>query len=69
MLAADTPRLVNAARAADRNVTVTMLPGDDHLFIKVNPGKTSEIGEYFAPSYLDPALFSAIETWLRTLER
>lgn len=64
VLAADTPRLVNAARAANRNVTVVMLSGDDHLFIKLDPEKTSTLAEYFVPSYLDPALFTAIEAWL-----
>ena len=67
MLAADTPRLVNAARAANRNVTVAMLPDDDHLFLKLDPNKTSTGAEYFTPSYLDPALFAAIEAWLKSL--
>jgi dienelactone hydrolase len=67
VLAADTPRLVNAARAANRNVTVAMLPNDDHLFLKLEPDKSSTGAEYFAPSYLDPALFAAIESWLRLL--
>ncbi len=64
VLAADTPRLVEAARAAGRNVTVVMLKGDDHLFINLPGDQTSTINEYFTPSYLDPALFTAIDTWL-----
>jgi dienelactone hydrolase len=64
VLPADTPRLVDAARAAGRNVTVVMLPGDDHLFINIPGDKPSTGAEYFTPSYLDPALFSAIDTWL-----
>lgn len=64
VLAADTPRLVNAARAANRRVTLAVLPNDDHLFIELPPGQTSSGGEYFTPSYLDPALFTAIESWL-----
>jgi uncharacterized protein len=64
VLAADTPRLVEAARSANRKLTVVMLPGDDHLFIKLGAGETSTGGEYFTPSYLDPALFSTIESWL-----
>ena len=64
VLAADTPRLVEAARSANRKLTLVMLPGDDHLFIKLGAGETSTGGEYFTPSYLDPALFSAIESWL-----
>ncbi len=64
VLAGDTPRLVNAARAANRRVTLVMLPNDDHLFIELAPGATSSGGEYFTPAYLDPALFTAIESWL-----
>lgn len=65
VLPADTPRLVAAARAAKRNVTVVMLDGDDHLFLKLAAGESSSGGEYFTPSYLDPALFDAIESWLK----
>ncbi len=64
VLPADTPRLVQAAQNAHRDVTVVMLQGDDHLFIKLPADEASTGGEYFTPSYLDPALFSAIETWL-----
>jgi pimeloyl-ACP methyl ester carboxylesterase len=64
VLAADTPRLVEAAHSANRKLTVVMLPDDDHLFIKLGPAQASTGGEYFTPSYLDPALFSAIESWL-----
>lgn len=67
VLAADTPRLVNAAHAANRTVTVAMLPDDDHLFLNIDPKKTSTLAEYFKPSYLDPALFAAIEAWLKSL--
>jgi dienelactone hydrolase len=64
VLAGDTPRLVGAARAANRKLTVVMLPDDDHLFIKLGANESSTGGEYFTPSYLDPALFTAIENWL-----
>jgi pimeloyl-ACP methyl ester carboxylesterase len=64
VLAADTPRLVEAARAANRKLTVVMLPDDDHLFIKLDANESSTGGEYFTPAYLDPALFTAIESWL-----
>jgi dienelactone hydrolase len=64
VLAADTPRLVAAARAAHRNVTVVMLDGDDHLFIHLDPSEKSTGGEYFVPSYLDSRLFTAIRDWL-----
>jgi len=64
VLPADTPRLVQAAQNAHRNVTVVMLQDNDHLFIKLPADEPSTGAEYFTPSYLDPALFSAIETWL-----
>src|SRR5580698_9462568 len=64
VLAADTPRLVEAARAANRKLTVVMLPDDDHLFIKLDASESSTGGEYFTPSYLDPALLRALESWL-----
>ncbi|MBV9719166.1 MAG: alpha/beta fold hydrolase [Candidatus Eremiobacteraeota bacterium] len=64
VLAADTPRLVAAARAANRTVSVVMLQGDDHLFIALPPDEQSTGVEYYTPSYLDPALFLAIESWL-----
>ncbi|HZV76284.1 MAG TPA: alpha/beta fold hydrolase [Candidatus Babeliales bacterium] len=64
VLAADTPRLAGAARSAQRDVTVVMLDGDDHLFIKLPADESSSGAEYFTPSYLDPALFTAIEAWL-----
>lgn len=66
VLPSDTPLLVNAAKAAHRDVTVVMLQDDDHLFIKIPADEDSSIGEYFTPSYLDPALFAAIESWLKT---
>jgi dienelactone hydrolase len=68
VLAKDTPRLVDAARTADRQVTVTMLPNDDHLFLALPTGEASTGAEYFTPSYLDPALFDAIEAWLVALK-
>jgi dienelactone hydrolase len=64
VLPADTPRLVQAAQNAHRDVTVVMLQDDDHLFIKLPADEPSTGGEYFTPSYLDPALFAAIESWL-----
>jgi dienelactone hydrolase len=64
VLPADTPRLVQAAQNAHRDVTAVMLDGDDHLFIKLAANESSTGSEYFTPSYLDPALFTAIETWL-----
>ncbi|HTA38671.1 MAG TPA: alpha/beta fold hydrolase, partial [Candidatus Acidoferrales bacterium] len=69
VLAADTPRLADAARAAGRNVTVVLLPNDDHLFITIPADQPSTITEYFTPSYLDPALFNAIDTWLSNVKK
>jgi pimeloyl-ACP methyl ester carboxylesterase len=66
VLPADTPRFVQAAQSAYRDVTVVMLQDDDHLFIKLPGDEPSTGDEYFTPSYLDPALFAAIETWLGT---
>jgi uncharacterized protein len=66
VLPADSPRLVQAAQNAHRDVTVVMLQDDDHLFIKLPADEQSTGGEYFTPSYLDAALFTAIETWLRS---
>ena len=66
VLAADTPRLIAAARSAHRNVTALMLDGDDHLFIRLGPNERSTGGEYFVPAYLDPRLFTGIEYWLRS---
>ncbi len=66
VLATDLSRLVAAARAAHRNLTVDVLQGDDHLFLNV-PGDAPSTGlEYFVPSYLDPKLFSSIDAWLTT---
>jgi uncharacterized protein len=67
VLAADTPRLVDAARSARRAVSVVMLPGDDHLFLELSANEESTGVEYYTPSYLDPALFVAINGWLRTV--
>jgi hypothetical protein len=64
VLPTDTPRLVAAARAAHRNITVVMLDGDDHLFIRLDPSAKSTGGEYFVPSYLDPQLLTSIRDWL-----
>ncbi|MFY9720386.1 MAG: alpha/beta fold hydrolase [Candidatus Cybelea sp.] len=65
VLPSDTPRIVRAATATHRNLTVDMLQGDDHIFIKLPADETSTGGEYFTPSYLDSALFTAIEAWLQ----
>ncbi len=69
VLASDTPRLTQAAHSANRRVSVVMLDDDDHLFIKLPAQVPSTGAEYFTPSYLDPALFTAIETWLASMSQ
>jgi uncharacterized protein len=64
ILATDLPRLVDAAEAAKRNVTVRLLPDDDHLFLKLPPDQPSTGAEYFEPAHIDPALGQAILNWL-----
>ncbi|MBV9440549.1 MAG: alpha/beta hydrolase [Candidatus Eremiobacteraeota bacterium] len=64
VLPADMPRLVDAARAAGRDVTVRFFPDDDHLFIDV-PGDAPSTGaEYLVPAALDPAMLTAAADWL-----
>ncbi len=65
VLASDLPRLVNAARAAHRDITVRVLPSDDHVFLKVPAGKSSTLAEYYKPGYVDAAVASTILGWLR----
>jgi dienelactone hydrolase len=67
VLARDLPHLVNAARDAHRNITVKLLPNDDHLFLRLSPGATSTLAEYFVPAPLDPRVPQAISTWIRSL--
>ena len=64
VLASDLPRLVNAARSARRDVTVHVFPNDDHLFITVPAGRQSSMAEYFQPHRVDPAMVSALLSWL-----
>jgi uncharacterized protein len=64
ILAADLPNLVEAAQSAKRNVTVRVLPRDDHLFLKLAPNQTSTGEEYFEPGYVDPELGEIILDWL-----
>jgi len=65
VLAKDLPRLVNAAKAAHRDVTVRVFPNDDHLFITVPSGQTAVSAEYLAPHRVDPAMIGALLAWLR----
>jgi dienelactone hydrolase len=61
---ADMPRLVNAARAAHRAITVRVLPLDDHLFIPVRSAQPYPTAEYFTPALIDPQAIDAITAWL-----
>jgi len=64
VLAKDLPRLVNAAKAAHRDVTVHVFPNDDHLFITVPGGQPAVPAEYLAPHRVDPAMINALLAWL-----
>ncbi|HXW76921.1 MAG TPA: alpha/beta fold hydrolase [Candidatus Eremiobacteraceae bacterium] len=64
VLVKDLPRLVQAAQAAHRDITVHVFPDDDHLFITV-PGDTqATIAEYMVPHHVDPAMIAALLAWL-----
>jgi dienelactone hydrolase len=67
VLAKDLPRLVNAARAAHRDVTVVQFPNDDHIFITVPGSQKSTLAEYMVPHRVDPAMTSVLLTWLDDL--
>jgi dienelactone hydrolase len=64
VLAKDLPRLVNAARAAHRDVTVVQFPNDDHLFDNLPGAQKATIANYMVPHRIDPAMISALLTWL-----
>src|SRR5579863_98784 len=64
VLAKDLPRLVDAATAAHRDVTVHVFPNDDHLFITVPTRQTAMSTEYLIPHHVDPAVISALLAWL-----
>jgi dienelactone hydrolase len=65
VLAKDLPRLVNAAKAAHRDIAVHVFPNDDHLFITVPTGKAAVPAEYLAPHRVDPAMIGALLSWLK----
>lgn len=64
VLAKDLPRLVNAAKAAHRDVTVHVFPDDDHLFITVPGNRPAVPAEYLVPHRVDPAMIAALLSWL-----
>lgn len=55
VLAADTPRLVNAARSHDKDVTAVYFKGDSHEFLAK---------DLMTPQHLDPAMIKALLAWL-----
>jgi len=69
VLLTDLPRLVNAARAHNRDVTVRTFPGDNHLFEAAPPGVVQTPGEALqqyltVPAWVDSRVTDAIENWL-----
>lgn len=64
VLAKDLPRLVDAAKAAHRDVTVRLFPNDDHLFIPLAGKPDSTFPEYREAHRIDPAVIDAILKWL-----
>jgi len=64
VLAADLPRLVNAAKAAHRDVTVHVFPNGDHLFNRLADNQLSDPAEYMVPTHVDPAVISTLIGWL-----
>lgn len=69
VLVKDLPRLVDAAKSAHRDVTIRVFPNDDHLFITVPGDQVAVPAEYLAPHRIDPAMISALLSWLRTRSR
>lgn len=69
VLLADLPRLVNAARAHNRDVTVRTFPGDNHLFETAAPGTArspdAALQQYLTvPGRIDARVPAVIEQWL-----
>ncbi len=69
VLPRDLPRLVNAARRGNRDVTVRIFPGDNHLFMRVTPGEPltpqAALHQYLTvPGYVDPAVLATLIRWL-----
>lgn len=66
VLPADLHRLTDAAHASHKRITVDVLSGDDHLFIKVPPGHPPA-SEYQIAEPLDPRVARDILTWMRAI--
>ena len=67
VLARDLPHLVDAARASHRNITVKLLPEDDHLFIRLAADQSADGREELLPAPLDPRVAQDILAWMRSL--
>lgn len=70
VLPKDLPRLVAAAKQHNRNVTVHVFPGDNHLFMKALPGTAQDpqaaLNQYLTvPGRIDPAVLQALIGWLQ----
>lgn len=64
VLATDLPTLVDAAKNAGRDITVRIIPNDDHIFLRLPEAQKSTGEEYYQPAYLDPEVSATILTWL-----
>ena len=70
VLASDLPRLVNAAKLHDRDVTVRLFPNDTHVFMKLLPGEArtlaAEVQGYLSVAQrLDSSVLETIISWLK----
>ncbi|GAC1653725.1 MAG: hypothetical protein NVS9B12_03890 [Vulcanimicrobiaceae bacterium] len=66
MLAGDVPQLRLATQRSNKDATVVLLEGDNHLFQHLLPSDTSTGREYFEPHPVDARLMATIVEWLRS---
>lgn len=69
VLPKDLPRLVAAAKKHNARVTVRVFPGDNHLFMRAQPGTADNpqaaLQQYLtAPARIDPAVLQTLLAWL-----
>ena len=67
--ATDLPRLANAARAANRDVTVRTFPGDNHLFEAIVSGEPqtpqAALHQYLTvPARIDARVLDTLSAWM-----
>lgn len=70
VLASDLPRLVDAAKLHNQDVTVQIFADDTHLFEKLPPGEArtlqAEVQGYFSVAQqIDPSVLQTLVSWLR----